>query len=130
MRTADPIQHEVGGAMIGELASGPSGSASLFRPRGRILVVDDSEEIASLLAEMLRHEGDVIATAGDPVEALAIAEQLRPHLGLLDLRLPRMSGWELARRLRARFDGAIVLAAVTGWSSPGDRQRSTRMTSP
>src|SRR5215510_4372405 len=92
--------------------------------RCRILIVDDSEEVVSTLAEELTMLGHVVATATDGVQALAVAEQARPHLALVDLRLPRLSGWEVARRLRARFGGGILLAALSGWSAPGDHDRS------
>ena len=95
-----------------------------IRPRCRILLVDDSEEIVTLLAEELSRAGHVVATATDGLQALAVAEQTRPHLALIDLRLPRLSGWEVARRLRARFGASVLLAALTGWSAPGDHARS------
>jgi CheY-like chemotaxis protein len=94
------------------------------RSRARVLIVDDSEEIVAMLAEDLERAGHAVSTATDGVQALALAEHVRPHLAVVDLRLPRLSGWEVARRLRARFQGEILLAALTGWSAPGDRERS------
>jgi CheY-like chemotaxis protein len=94
------------------------------QPRCRILVADDSEEVLQFLTDYLARCGHAVATATDGIEALAVAEQTRPHLVLLDLRLPRLCGWEVARRLRARFGGSIFLAALTGWSAPRDRERS------
>ena len=92
--------------------------------RRRILLVDDCEEILKILADALRSSGSLVETATDGIQALALAEELRPQLAVLDLRLPRLGGWEVARRLRARFGRAIFLAALTGWGAPGDRQRS------
>ena len=92
--------------------------------RCRILIVDDSEEIVAILAAELARAGHLVTTATDGVQALAVAEHARPELALVDLRLPRLSGWEVGRRLRARFGDAILLAALTGWSTPGDRDRS------
>lgn len=92
--------------------------------RCRILIVDDSEEIVSILAAELARAGHLVTTATDGVQALAVAEQARPQLALVDLRLPRLNGWEVGRRLRARFGSSILLTALTGWSTPGDRDRS------
>ena len=94
------------------------------RPGCRVLVVDDADEVLAVIADDLTRAGHRVATATDGVVALAVAEQVRPQLALLDLRLPRLSGWELARRLRARFGPSLTIVALTGWSVPGDRERS------
>ena len=90
----------------------------------RILLVDDSEEIVNTLGETLSLAGFSVATASGGREALAVAAQHRPQLVLCDLRMPSMSGWEVARQLRSRYGGSMMLAAMSGWSSPGDRERS------
>lgn len=90
----------------------------------RILLIDDSEEIVNTLGESLELAGFSVATASGGREALAVAEQHRPQLVLCDLRMPTMSGWEVARKLRERFGQSVMLAALSGWSSPGDHARS------
>jgi CheY-like chemotaxis protein len=92
----------------------------------RILVVDDNVPAAKLLVRLLRKLGDhEVITAHDGEGALAAAEAYRPELILLDIGLPRMDGYEVARRLRARpeFD-AVLLAALTGYGTEDDRRRT------
>jgi signal transduction histidine kinase len=91
----------------------------------RILVVDDNRDAAQSLAAMLRLSGGEVETAHDGVQALRVAERFRPSLVLLDIGMPGMSGFEVARKIRARPWGASVrLVAQTGWGQDEDRQRA------
>jgi len=92
----------------------------------RILVVDDNEDAAHLLADSLRALGHTIAVAHDGPAALRAAATFRPAVALLDLGLPVMDGFELGQRLRGdpAFEG-ILLFAVTGYGQEVDRQRTT-----
>lgn len=100
----------------------PVASASLRR---RVLVVDDNTDAATMLAALLTQLGHDVRTAGDGPAALSLLDGFTPDLALLDIGLPGMSGYELARRLRAREDCRDVrLVAVTGWGQPDDRRRS------
>ncbi len=67
---------------------------------GRILVVDDQEDILMTTALVLRKGGHEVATAANGVEALETARALGPDLILLDIEMPRMDGWETLRLLR------------------------------
>lgn len=93
--------------------------------RHRVLVVDDypdSAETSSLLLTILGHECR-IAHSGS--SALDQAAAFDPHIVILDIGLPDMSGYEVARQLRARSNGRRVhLAAVTGWGMPADQLRA------
>ncbi len=91
----------------------------------RILVVDDNEDAADSLTMVLQLEGHQIACAYTAEDALMLAPDFRPELALLDVGLPRMDGYELARRLRALpgFD-RVYLVALTGYGQPGDRERA------
>jgi signal transduction histidine kinase/ActR/RegA family two-component response regulator len=93
--------------------------------RERILVVDDNADALALLVEMLQLRGYEAIAASDPMSALAIAQAVRPSVAILDIGLPVMDGYELARRLRA-LDGltAIKLVAVSGYGLDSDRARS------
>jgi DNA-binding response OmpR family regulator len=76
---------------------------------GRVLVVEDDEEIADVLRRSLRNEGYDVRTTGDGVEALDLASGFVPDLVVLDLGLPRMDGVEVCRRLRAESDVPILI---------------------
>lgn len=86
---------------------------------GRILVVEDDEEIADTLRRALRHDGYTVRTAGDGVAALEVAVEFVPDLVVLDLGLPRLDGVEVCRRLRA--DGDVPILILTARDSTDDR---------
>lgn len=90
--------------------------------RLRIVVADDDEDTAITLATALRDEGHEVREAyrGDAV--LALVADFRPDALLLDIGMPGMSGYELARTLRARFGHHCpLLIAVTGWKKTSER---------
>jgi signal transduction histidine kinase/DNA-binding response OmpR family regulator len=96
------------------------------RPAGarRILVVDDNADSAESLAVLLRADGHEVRTALDGPAALAISEEFLPEVVVLDIGLPLMDGYEVARRLRARPGlERVDLVALTGYGQPEDRQR-------
>jgi len=88
----------------------------------RILVVDDNRISATSFAMLLQHMGHDLRTAHDGVEAMAVAEEFRPDVILLDIGLPRLNGYDAARRIRQQSWGqGMVLIAVTGWGQAADR---------
>ncbi|MDP9090005.1 MAG: ATP-binding protein [Pseudomonadota bacterium] len=95
------------------------------RTPGRALIVDDNVDAAVTLSLLLQLGGHTTALAHDGPEALKVAAQFKPDIVLLDLGLPGMDGYEVARALRRMPElGRPVLAAVTGWGSPEDRLRT------
>jgi CheY-like chemotaxis protein len=103
---------------------GPAGGAG-ESSRRRILVVDDNRDSAMSLALMLQLMGNEVRTAHDGLEAVQAAEVFRPDVGLLDIGLPRLNGYDAARRIRSQPWGRdVVLIAVTGWGQEDDRRRS------
>jgi PAS domain S-box-containing protein len=91
----------------------------------RVLVVDDNRDAAESLAVLLRHAGHEVRTAWDGPAALDLAPGFRPEVVLLDIGLPGMDGYEVARRLRGRPElEHVVLVAVTGYGQDEDRRRS------
>jgi CheY-like chemotaxis protein len=91
----------------------------------RILVVDDSADAAESLAILLRHLGADVQIAGDGEAALAVLESYRPSVVLLDIGMPGMDGFEVARRARQRQSGRdATLIALSGWGQDEDRRRS------
>jgi signal transduction histidine kinase len=95
-------------------------------PPKRILIVDDNEDVAESIAELLRDLGNVIETAYDGPAALRIVKAFKPEVCLIDIGLPAMDGYEVARKLRE--SGALAtgarLIAVTGYGQDADRERS------
>ncbi len=91
----------------------------------RILVVDDNGDAADALAALLRNAGHDVLTAEDGVEALRVGSTFTPHIALLDLGMPRLNGYDTAKRIREQPWGrAVGLVAVTGWGQPKDRDRT------
>jgi PAS domain S-box-containing protein len=110
------------------LATGATAEPGYCRPPGprrRILVVDDSVDTAESAAMVLRMAGHEVRVAHDGPSALDTVQTFRPEILLLDIGLPGMSGYEVARRLRAQPEGqTLVLAAMTGYGHEDDRRRS------
>ncbi len=91
----------------------------------RILIVDDNVDAAVSLRLLLLSLGHVTTVAHDGVEALRIAAEFRPDVVLLDIGMPGLDGYEVARRLRRlRPDAPTEIIAVTGWGQPADREKS------
>ncbi len=94
--------------------------------RTRVLVVDDNVDAAELLAEMLEVMGYAPRTAHDGPSALVAAEAFKPEIAVLDIGLPAMDGYELARLLRKRPDlSGVHLIALTGYGQESDRQAAS-----
>jgi PAS domain S-box-containing protein len=94
-------------------------------PRRRILVVDDNRDSADSLAMLLRFKGHEVSTAYDGIEAVQAAAAARPDVVLLDIGLPRLNGYEVARRIRNEPWGAkTALIAMTGWGQEDDKRRA------
>ncbi len=91
--------------------------------RRRVLVVDDSDDSKESLATMLKIMGHDVKCASDGLEAVEAAATHRPGVVLLDIGMPRLNGYEAARRIRAQPWGRdMVLVAVTGWGQEADRR--------
>ena len=92
----------------------------------RVLVVDDNEDAALTIAEVLTELGYDVTVAYDGPQALACAERVRPEVVVLDLGLPVMDGFEVARQLRAASAGRKVprLVALSGYGQDVDRANS------
>jgi PAS domain S-box-containing protein len=91
----------------------------------RILVVDDNVDAAESLAMLLLHAGNEVRTAHSGLTALETALEFRPNVVLLDIGLPEMDGYEVAKRLRQNPELKTVrLVALTGYGQETDRNRS------
>jgi PAS domain S-box-containing protein len=93
--------------------------------RHRILVVDDNQDAANSLAMLLRMKGHEVRIAYDGLEAVEAAAAYQPDVALLDVGLPRLNGFDVARRIRQTDkDRRVILVALTGWGHEEDRRRS------
>ena len=91
----------------------------------RILVADDNRDAADSLAMLLRSDGHQVLIAHDGESAVAQFLAHAPEIALLDIGMPRLSGYEVARRIRAApHGGAATLIAITGWGQGSDRAKS------
>ena len=101
----------------------PSRPARTQEASKRILVVDDNTDAAELMAELFERSGHRTAVAFDGPSALEIAATFAPEIAVLDIGLPVMDGYELARRLREQI-AKIHLIALTGYGQSSDRARA------
>jgi CheY-like chemotaxis protein len=93
-------------------------AAGARAPEGkRVLVVDDNEDAAELLREILSCLGHRVEVAYDGATALKLAESFRPEVALLDIGMPVMNGYELAARLRKSAGPTPRLIAITGYGA-------------
>jgi len=100
----------------------PTAAVAAEGPRRRILVVDDNVDAAEALGELLRDFGHEVATAHDGTRALDHARLHRPDIVLLDISMPEMDGYEVAKRIRGELGlGDAFLVALTGYGE--DRHR-------
>jgi two-component system OmpR family response regulator len=73
-----------------------------------ILLVEDEKKLSDMVAQHLRQEGFKVALAADGVDALQIWEELKPDLLVLDLMLPRLSGWEVLKKIRQKHNTPVI----------------------
>jgi CheY-like chemotaxis protein len=90
----------------------------------RVLVVDDNADAADSLAMLLQVRGDEVRVAYDGEEAIEAELQFRPEVVLLDIGMPKLSGYEVARRIRDARGPRVLIVAITGWGQDEDRQRA------
>jgi CheY-like chemotaxis protein len=93
--------------------------------RFRILVADDNLDAAESLGMMLRLMGHDVRTVRDGLQAVEEAAAFRPDLALLDIGMPGLSGYDVARRIREqRWGQEIILIALTGWGQEEDKRKA------
>jgi len=102
---------------VGDHEPAPAGHRKQFR----VLVVDDNVDAADAVRDLLEVDGYIVETAYGGLEALRKAEEMHPHMILLDLLMPDLTGYEVIQRVR-RNPGGPVVVAVTGHGSEQDRE--------
>lgn len=99
-------------------------SAAGPTPR-KVLVIDDDRDIARVISILVSHCGYEVRVAHDAVTSLEVAREFQPDVALLDIGLPDMTGYELARRLREEAGmQQALLVALTGYAQDEDRALS------
>lgn len=109
----------------------PAAPASVANPPVvrplRVLVADDNVDFATSLAELLRGAGHTVEVVHDGMAALAAARRSAPEVALLDIGMPHLNGYDLARKLRAEPGlRNALLVAITGWGQARDREEAMR----
>lgn len=90
-----------------------------------ILIVEDNADARDALSVLLELEGHVVAAAGEGHQALELVRAKDPDIALVDIGLPGIDGYEVARRVRALDGRRPVLIALTGYGQPEDRRRAS-----
>ncbi|MDP2820513.1 MAG: PAS domain-containing protein [Polaromonas sp.] len=109
------------------LATAPVSDASTAQTgcARTVLLADDNRDAVDVLADLLRLDGHLVYTASDGLQAVELAAQLRPDVLVLDIGMPGMNGYEVARHVRAQPWGSRpLLIAATGWGQDDDRQKA------
>ncbi|MCW7538064.1 ATP-binding protein [Aquabacterium sp. A7-Y] len=100
----------------------PQGQAALRR---KVLIADDNHDASTTLAALLELDGHEVHTASTGNEALALAEQLRPDIAILDIGMPGRNGYQVASEIRrADWGRGMTLIALTGWGQAEDRRQA------
>jgi CheY-like chemotaxis protein len=91
----------------------------------RVLAVDDNGDALEAVATLLRMAGHAVETAADGEAAIEKARSLRPDVMLLDIGLPGVDGYDVARWIRSEpWGGDVLLVAMTGWGQPKDKRQA------
>ncbi|MBC8024577.1 MAG: PAS domain S-box protein, partial [Steroidobacteraceae bacterium] len=108
-----------------EPGSFPAEIAGGARRTRRVLIADDNCDAAESLALLIQLDGHDVTVGSNGLQALELIDRIRPDVALLDIGMPGLDGYEVARRIRANpLHAGIVLAAVTGWGQESDKARA------
>lgn len=103
-------------------ATGEKDGAFSVEPRKRVLIADDNRDWSDGLAYLLEDEGYAVLTAYDGRQAIEAARRFLPHIVVLDIRMPHMTGYEAARIFSGHPDSTRpVLIAITAWPEESGR---------
>ena len=109
---------------LSRLSAGRPQQAPRAAVQRRVLLVDDNVDAVTSLAALVRTMGHEVFVAHEAAAALADLSKIRPDIALLDIAMPGMNGYELARQLRNRLGSTLRIVALTGFGLPADRERA------
>jgi signal transduction histidine kinase len=89
-----------------------------------ILIVEDNADARDMLRQVLAMQGHDVREAADGAEGVALAAQVKPDVAIIDIGLPDIDGYEVARRVRSQASRPIALIALTGYGQPADQRRA------
>jgi CheY-like chemotaxis protein len=103
----------------------PDEASTAATPR-KLLIADDNSDAAESLAMLLRLEGHEVTVVANGRQAVRATAEVQPEFALLDIGMPDMDGYEVARQLRRiQLPSKLTLIAVTGWGREGDKARAS-----
>ena len=105
-------------------APGPSVEAPARAQRQRILVVEDNADNREMMRVLLESGGHEVHEAADGVSGVELAVQLEPDVVLIDIGLPGIDGYQVARQIRAKLRDRSRLIALSGYGQQKDRERA------
>jgi CheY-like chemotaxis protein len=102
------------------------GTKTFYSNRGlQIVVADDNRDAADSIAVLLRMSGHEVTVAYDGMQALAQIQTVQPHVAILDLRMPNIDGYQVARSVRVDGLGSLTLIALSGLVDQVHRDRAS-----
>ena len=107
-----------------EQVQSPEGTTATAQKPRRVLIADDNVDSATVLAILLRASGHEVQTVHDGMAALESSKSFRPDLVILDIGMPKVNGYDVARQIRSRGDSHVTLVAITGWGQEEDKRRA------
>ncbi|HSH87196.1 MAG TPA: response regulator [Methylophilus sp.] len=117
LKPVESPQHEIKSAVVEHAAQ------DLPKEKNRVLVIDDNEDAASTLSDLLALAGNDVKTANSGKQGLKTAEEFQPNIIFLDIGLPDITGYEVARAIRQSEKlSKCYLIALTGYGTESDRQ--------
>jgi len=105
-------------------AAAPAPATPRATVRRRVLIIEDNDDARQMLRHLLDHAGHEVHEAAEGIDGLARAVALRPDAVIVDIGLPGLDGYSIARRLRETGPPGVLLVAITGYGQDGDRLRS------
>src|SRR4051812_18665475 len=92
--------------------------------RRRVLIADDNIDAGESLAMLLRLDGHDVELASNGPQAVELFDQMKPEIAILDIGMPGLNGYEVARRIRQKAQKSVTLIAVTGWGQEADKAQA------